>query len=110
MEADCVSRREHEEFARRMEDENHRQNRRLEVLEENVRQIGELTVSVERLACSMENMAQEVHRQAECLDNIEKEPAAKWQGMKKKAIETAVTVIVTALVIGAVMLIAQYIR
>lgn len=110
MEADCVSRREHEEFARRMEDENHRQNRRLEVLEENVRQIGELTVSVERLACSMENMAQEVHRQAECLDNIEKEPAAKWQGMKKKAIETAVTVIVTALVIGAVMLVAQYIR
>lgn len=107
---DCISRREHEEFARRMEDEDHRQNRRLEVLEENVRQIGDLTVSVERLACSMESMAQEVHRQAECLDNIEKEPAAKWQGVKKKAVETTVTVIVTALVIGVVAMVAMYIR
>ncbi len=44
MEMDTISRSEHEEFARRMkdenqrlEDENNRQNRRLEVLEENVR-------------------------------------------------------------------------
>lgn len=107
---DYVSRREHEEFARRMEEEDHRQNRRLELLEDNVRQIGGLTMSVEKLACTMESMVKEIHSQGERLDSIEQEPADQWQRMKQKAVETAVTVIVTALVIGAVILVAQYIR
>ncbi len=38
-----ISRAEHEEFRRRMEDEHKRMNHRLGDLEETVRQIGELT-------------------------------------------------------------------
>ena len=56
-----ITRAEHEEFRRAMEaenkrlaDEDNRQNKRIEVLEENVRQIGALTTSVEKLALSME--------------------------------------------------------
>ena len=52
-----ISRAEHEEFRRSMElanqnlaDENHRQNRRLDILEENAKAQTTLALSVERLA------------------------------------------------------------
>ena len=51
-----ITRGEHIEFVKRVEDEEHRQNRRLEELEETVRQIQALTISVERLAISVQNM------------------------------------------------------
>lgn len=61
-----ISRAEHEEFVRRMEaenkrleDEDRRQNHRIDELEETMRQIGALTTSVEKLAVSMERMAKE---------------------------------------------------
>ena len=47
-----ITRAEHEEFRRRIEAEEHRQNRRLEELEETVRQIQALTISVEKMAVS----------------------------------------------------------
>ena len=57
-----ITRAEHEEFRRaietenkRLSDEDNRQNKRIEVLEENVRQIGALTTSVEKLALSIES-------------------------------------------------------
>ena len=49
----------HEEFVKRMEDENKRQNARLASLETAVKEIGQLTVSVEKIALSLENMVNE---------------------------------------------------
>ena len=49
-----ISRGEHEEFARRIDAQEKRQDRRLELLEENVREIGALTVSVQKLAQSLQ--------------------------------------------------------
>ena len=54
-----ISRAEHEEFARRIADQERRQDKRLELLEENVREIGALTVSVQKLAQSLELMVKE---------------------------------------------------
>ena len=58
-----ISRMEHEEFRRSMdlanknlEDENRRQNKRLENLEENAKQNTELVTNVGRLAVNMEIM------------------------------------------------------
>lgn len=124
MEGNYISKEVHEEFARRMEienqrieDENKRQNRRLDALEKVTGQINALTVSVEKMATNMENMLNAIERQGNLiekqndrLDKMEKEPAGQWTGIKKKAIETAVTVIVTALSIGVVAMIAQYIK
>lgn len=45
-----ISRAEHEEFSRRLAEENKRQDKRIEMLEENVREMRALTNSVERLA------------------------------------------------------------
>ena len=53
---DVITRAEHEEFKKRIEDENHRQNKRIEVLVKITQQINSLTVSVEKLAQSIELM------------------------------------------------------
>lgn len=114
---DCISRAEHEEFCKRMEEEHHRQNRRIELLEESIRQIGSIATSVEKLAMNMEGMVREQERQGEALDKqserldaLEKEPADTWQRIKTKALDTAVGLIAGALATGAVIMIAQYIR
>ena len=81
-----ISRAEHEEFCRRMEtelqrleDENRRQNRRLELLEENVRQNGMLVTSVEKLALNMENMLKEQVNQGKRLETLESQDGEKWR-------------------------------
>lgn len=85
-EIEYLSRREHEEFARRMEtensrrdDEDKRQNHRIELLERNAEETRKLTVSVEKMATSMEQMVKEQAKQGQRLDEIEKEPGEKWK-------------------------------
>ena len=51
-----ITRAEHEEFRKRLDDENHRQNKRIDLLEKSVQQFNNLTASVEKLAVNMENM------------------------------------------------------
>ena len=77
-----ISRAEHEEFRRRMEDEHKRMNHRLGALEENVRQIGELTASVQSLAQSVEQMAQSQSRQENRLEELEGRDGDTWRKVK----------------------------
>ena len=79
MENDFISRREHDEFRRRIEAENDRQNKRIELLEETTRQISDLTISVEKMAMSMEAMVAEQAKQGERLELLEKEPGKRWK-------------------------------
>lgn len=48
-----ITRAEHEEFRKRLDAENARQNERLDELEETVHQINALTISVEKMAISI---------------------------------------------------------
>ena len=105
-----ITRAEHEEFCKRMEGEHRRQNRRIELLEEEVRQISSIAVSVEKLATNMGGMLKEQERQGERLDKLEKEPGDTWQHIKAKALDTAVGLIAGAIVTGAVIMAAQYIH
>ena len=73
-----ISRPEHEEFVRRMEDEHKRTNHRLSELEESVRQIGELTASVEKLAQSVQQMAKSQSRQEDSDEGGRAHP--EWRG------------------------------
>ena len=79
---DYISRHEHDEFCKRMEEEHRRQKERIKLLEENVRQIGALTVSVEKMACNMESMLQEQKEQGERLGALEEVPAKNWNTLK----------------------------
>ncbi len=89
-----VSRREHEEFARRQDDENHRQNKRIEELEENVRQIGALTSSVEKLASSMESMLKELEKQGKRLEVLEGRDGEMWRKVAGHIITAIISIVV----------------
>lgn len=77
-----ITRAEHEEFCRRIEDERKRTNHRLSDLEETVRQIGELTASVQSLAQSVEQMAQSQSRQETRLEELEGRDGDTWRKVK----------------------------
>lgn len=95
-----ITRAEHEEFRRRLEEENRRQDKRLELLEQNVREIGALTTSVQKLAISVENMVKVQERQGERLEALEGRDGERWRKL--------IGYIASALVSGAVgWLIAQ---
>lgn len=94
---DNITRKEHEEFARRIDAENERQNKRIGLLEENVRQIHSLTASVEKLAVSMENMAKEQEKQGKRLETLENRDGEMW----RKVIAYIATAIV-GIVVGYV--------
>lgn len=74
-----ITRAEHEEFARRIDDWERRQDKRLELLEENVREIGALTTSVEKLAQSVESMVREQEKQGQRLEALESRDGEKWR-------------------------------
>ena len=89
-----ITRAEHEEFRKRIEEENNRQNRRLELVEDNMRQIGALTTSVEKLAVNMEGMLREQEAQSGRLRTLEERDGEKW----RKVMSFIVTGIVSAVV------------
>jgi len=92
-----VTRAEHEEFKQRLEEENRRQDRRIELLEENTKQIGALTVSVEKLAQSIQSMVKEQERQGGRLDVLEGRDGEMW----RKIVGHVATVII-GIVLGFV--------
>lgn len=86
MDDSYISRQEHEEFRRsmasenqRLEDENKRQNRRLDSLEETVQQIAKISTSVEKLALNMENMLKEQLSQGKRLETLEGRDGEMWR-------------------------------
>ena len=89
-----ITRAEHEEFRRRLEEENRRQDKRLELLEQSVREIGALTTSVEKLAQSVENMVREQERQGKRLEELESRDGEMW----RKVVGYVITAVVTGVV------------
>ena len=63
----------------RVDDENNRQNHRLDMLEKNGASLNDLVVSVRELAMSVKQMQEEIKRQGQRLEDIEKEPGEKWK-------------------------------
>lgn len=74
-----IERREFEQYAQRMQDEHHRQNRRIELLEANTKQISALAASVEKLAMSIESMVKEQEQQGKRLEALESRDGEMWR-------------------------------
>lgn len=89
-----ITRAEHEEFCKRMEGEDRRQNRRIEELEENVRQIGVLAASVEKLAYSIESMVKEQERQGKRLEALESRDGEMWRKVTSHLLTVVIGIIV----------------
>lgn len=63
----------------RVDDENNRQNQRLDLLEKHSASLNDLVISVKELAMSVKQMQEELKRQGQRLEAIEKEPGEKWK-------------------------------
>lgn len=79
---DYVTKVEYEEFTKRMDDEHNRQNHRISEMEENFRQIHALTLSIEKMAISIENMDKSIKRQWEHIEKLEDAPKSSWNKLK----------------------------
>lgn len=89
-----ISRAEHEEFRKRMEEAHKRQDKRIELLEENVREMGALTASVEKLALGIENMAKEQEKQGERLEALEGRDGEMWRKVVGYVLTAVISVVV----------------
>lgn len=89
-----ITRAEHEEFRRRIEEEEHRQNRRLDIVEGNIGKLMELTASIERLATNMENMVKEQERQGDRLETLESRDGKKWRQVSGYVITAIVGIVI----------------
>lgn len=74
-----ITRGEYEEAMKRVEAEEHRQNKRLDNLEESIATLTELTISIEKIAVNIEQMQKELTKQGERLEKIEAEPGENWK-------------------------------
>jgi len=86
MDQEYITRQEHEEFARRMDsenerikDENERQNKRIGIVEESVKEFNKLTLQIERIAVSIQQMTEEISKQGKRLEGIESKPGKRWE-------------------------------
>ena len=93
----AISRAEHEEFVRRMDEANQRQDARLKALEETSGQIHALAISVEKLAQSVENMAKAQEEQGERLKAIENRDGELFRKMIGYALTAGVGFLIAAL-------------
>ena len=94
-----ISRGEHEEFAKRIDAQEKRQDKRLEMLENTVHEIGALTLSVQRLAQSLESMVEEQERQGRRLQALEDRDGEKWRKLMGY-IATALKILAGTVVAG----------
>lgn len=85
-----ITRAEHEEFRRRMEEEHKRQNSRIGILEERTDAVTDLVVSVKELALSVKQMAETQKSQGEKLEKLEQRDGEMW----RKIIGYVVTTII----------------
>ncbi len=98
---DMMTKAQHEEFAKlmkseneRLADENKRQNKRLDSLENTVRQIGSLTASVQELASSMKSMLKEQEKQGRRLETLEGRDGEMWRKIISHIATTIVGIVV----------------
>ena len=89
-----ISREEHQEFCKRMEEENRRQNHRIDLLEGSVQQIGKLAASVEKMAASLQSMVREQEQQGKRLTALESRDGEMWRKIVTYAVTAVVGIIV----------------
>ena len=94
MEKEFVLKEVHEEFAKRVEEENTRQNHRIQSLEDSIGQILNLTSSVERLAINMEHMVKEQQDQGERLKILEGRDGDMWRKVVSYSITAILSIII----------------
>ena len=79
---------------KRLEEENDRQNHRLNALEETVKQVAAISTSVEKLALNMENMLKEQVSQGKRLETLEGRDGEMWRKVVGYVVTAVIGIIV----------------
>lgn len=88
-----ITRVEYEEYQKRIDEEDRRQNGRIKELEESTKQINALTVSIEKLAQSVESMVKEQEAQGKRLVSLEGKDGEMWRKVVGYAITAVIGII-----------------
>ena len=91
---DYIGRKEHEEFAKRMEDEHHRLSKRIADAVTEIKEIGKIANAVNTLAVNMEMMLKEQQEQGTRLEQLEARDGEMW----RKSIGYIVTAVIGAVI------------
>ena len=94
MDSMLITRTDHEEFCKRVEAEDHRQNERLEILEEQTKQYIDLVLSVRELAQSVKQLAEIQKAQGEKLDELESRDGEMWRRVSGYVITSIIGLVV----------------
>lgn len=92
----------HNEFTRRIDAENSRQNARISDIEKEVKQISDLVASVKVLAANMETMAKEQAKMGDRLQAIEEKPAKRWDAIVGAIITGVVGILIGLISAGII--------
>lgn len=94
MDGNYVSMEFHNEYAKRIEDENKRQNKRLDSLEKAVEENKELSLAIERLTVSVQSMVEEQKAQGKRLESLENRDGEMWRKIVGYVITTIVGILI----------------
>jgi hypothetical protein len=97
MDSTPITRAEHEEFCKRVEAEDNRQNKRLEILEEQTKQFTDLVLSVRELAQSVKQLAEIQKAQGEKLDELESRDGEMWRRVSGYVITSIIGLVIGCL-------------
>ena len=90
-----VSRVEYDERMKRIEDEDRRQNHRIDKLENITDQIADMAASIKAMVVTMQSMQKEQEEQGKRLSDIEKKPADNWNNLVYTIIAMLATAAIT---------------
>lgn len=97
MSEDFISRPEHEEFVKRMDEANERQSKRISILEDTVRNFAQVQASMQKMETIMNSTLKEIEKQGKRLESLEAKDGEMW----RKVVGYIITAIV-GIVIGFV--------
>ena len=98
---DFLTKAEHSEFSKRIDKEAEIINTRITALEKAVVGITQITINVERLATSMEQVVKEIEKQGKRLDAIEDTPKKRWESIIAALIAGLVGFALNGIITGA---------
>lgn len=98
-----MTRAEIETLFGRVNDENSRQNKRIDKLENVVEKINTLAEATTKLAASVESMQKEVEKHGARLEKIEEQPAENWRSIVKTVVTVLLTAAITYLLSGGIL-------
>lgn len=91
----------------RLNDENTRQNHRIEKLENDMSVINSIAISVERLSINMQHMLEEQKDQGKRLKALEQEPSENWSNAKRTIFNAILGAFASGIGIGLIWLLTQ---